>query len=100
MSANQLCALILLVVPLSASAFVVSNVPHSCIGIRSGSTLPLRPARVAKISLQMNLGERFIRLFKANANELLNRAEDPEKLLNQSNTLIFCICDSGVDHLI
>ena len=28
-------------------------------------------------------GERFVRLIKANVNEALNKAEDPEKMLNQ-----------------
>jgi len=37
----------------------------------------------AVVSLNMNLGERFFRLIRANFNELLNRREDPEKLLNQ-----------------
>lgn len=85
MYAHQLCGLILVAVPLSVSAFVASYVPHTCIGIRSGLALPLRPARVAKVSLQMNLGERFVRLVKANVNEFLNKNEDPEKLLTQSN---------------
>ena len=29
------------------------------------------------------IGDRFVRLVKANVNELLNKAEDPEKMLNQ-----------------
>ena len=33
--------------------------------------------------LSMNLGERFVRLVKANVNDLLTKNEDPEKLLNQ-----------------
>lgn len=33
--------------------------------------------------MSMNLGERFVRLVKANVNDLLSKNEDPEKLLNQ-----------------
>jgi len=29
------------------------------------------------------IGDRFVRLFKANVNELLNKAEDPQKMLDQ-----------------
>ena len=31
----------------------------------------------------IGIGDRFIRLFKANVNDALNKAEDPEKMLNQ-----------------
>jgi hypothetical protein len=33
------------------------------------------------VAVNMNIGERFIRLVKANVNEMLNKAEDPEKML-------------------
>ena len=35
------------------------------------------------VAVSMNLGERFVRLVKANVNELLSKNEDPEKMLNQ-----------------
>ena len=72
----------LLSAQLAVTAYVIS--PAVCFGSRKALTL--RPTRVVSstISLRMNLGERFVRLFKANVNELLNKNEDPEKLLNQS----------------
>mmetsp|Transcript_29515 Transcript_29515/g.21333 ORF Transcript_29515/g.21333 Transcript_29515/m.21333 type:complete len:301 (-) Transcript_29515:90-992(-) len=39
--------------------------------------------RTAVTSLNMGFGERITRLFKANVNDLLNKAEDPEKMLDQ-----------------
>lgn len=39
--------------------------------------------RLRKFEHTAGFGERFVRLFKANVNEALNKAEDPEKMLNQ-----------------
>ena len=33
--------------------------------------------------VRAGIGDRFVRLVKANVNEMLNKAEDPEKMLNQ-----------------
>jgi len=43
-----------------------------------------RRAPVCRTALQMNLAERFIRVAKANLNQLLNTVEDPEKVLEQA----------------
>ena len=41
-------------------------------------------ARVAPETCRMNLGERFVRLVKSNVNEVINKLEDPEKVLTQA----------------
>jgi len=43
----------------------------------------VRPRRDSLCTVKMGIGDRFIRLFKANVNDALNKAEDPEKMLNQ-----------------
>lgn len=49
---------------------------------RAPASLPSRPH--ADVCVQMNLGDRFVRLVKSNANELMNKMEDPEKVLEQA----------------
>ncbi|EKX53821.1 hypothetical protein GUITHDRAFT_150304 [Guillardia theta CCMP2712] len=65
---------------------------HSASGSPSSITLRSPPAalpvpgsrrRDGACALNMGIGDRFVRLFKANVNEFLNKAEDPEKMLNQ-----------------
>eukprot|EP00285_Hemiselmis_virescens_P005978 CAMPEP_0173390478 /NCGR_PEP_ID=MMETSP1356-20130122/14994_1 /TAXON_ID=77927 ORGANISM="Hemiselmis virescens, Strain PCC157" /NCGR_SAMPLE_ID=MMETSP1356 /ASSEMBLY_ACC=CAM_ASM_000847 /LENGTH=319 /DNA_ID=CAMNT_0014347879 /DNA_START=21 /DNA_END=980 /DNA_ORIENTATION=- len=51
--------------------------------LRISSAPPAGLTKGGATALSMNLGERFVRLVKANINEALNKAEDPEKLLNQ-----------------
>jgi len=41
------------------------------------------PRRASLCTVNMGIGDRFVRLVKANVNEMLNKAEDPEKMLNQ-----------------
>ena len=80
----EFLALALLAAPLTAPAYLIPHVPHGCMGTRRALSLSLRPARVSSpVALQMNLGERFVRLVKANINDLLSKNEDPEKLLVQ-----------------
>ena len=56
--------------PLSSSRFIgTRNVEHR---VASGS------------ALNMNLFDRFARVAKANANNILKNLEDPEKILNQA----------------
>merc|ERR1719453_1493465 len=43
----------------------------------------LAPGRPA-CTVQMNIGDRFVRLVKSNVNEALNKMEDPEKVLEQA----------------
>eukprot|EP00966_Prymnesium_polylepis_P113585 2626303-Prymnesium_polylepis.1 len=42
------------------------------------------PAARAASGLQMNLGERFVRLVKSNVNQAISSMEDPEKVLEQA----------------
>jgi len=61
----------------TAHAYALGLVPHRvCLA---------RPARHAG-TCQMNLGERFVRLVKSNANQLISNLEDPEKVLEQAVT--------------
>eukprot|EP00286_Rhodomonas_abbreviata_P025832 CAMPEP_0181313812 /NCGR_PEP_ID=MMETSP1101-20121128/14459_1 /TAXON_ID=46948 /ORGANISM="Rhodomonas abbreviata, Strain Caron Lab Isolate" /LENGTH=300 /DNA_ID=CAMNT_0023420813 /DNA_START=46 /DNA_END=948 /DNA_ORIENTATION=+ len=63
----------------SADAFVPS------VGIALRPATPAISHRRAGVcsTLNMGMGERIARLFKANVNDLLNKAEDPEKMLDQ-----------------
>mmetsp|Transcript_39332 Transcript_39332/g.98477 ORF Transcript_39332/g.98477 Transcript_39332/m.98477 type:complete len:314 (+) Transcript_39332:43-984(+) len=51
--------------------------------LRISSTSARDMRRGGVVPMQMNLGERFVRLVKANVNEILTKSEDPEKMLNQ-----------------
>ncbi len=80
----EFVALALIAAPLTVSAYLIPHAPHGCMSTRRALSLSLRPARVSSpVALQMNLGERFIRLVKANINDVLSKNEDPEKLLTQ-----------------
>lgn len=46
--------------------------------------LAARRAAVPRAAAQANLGDRFVRLVKANLNKALSSAEDPEKVLDQA----------------
>ena len=41
-------------------------------------------ATTSKLVLQMNLFDRFARVAKSNLNELANKLEDPEKIMDQA----------------
>ncbi len=86
----EFVALALLAAPLSVPAYLIPHVSHGCMSSRRALSLSLRPARVSSpVALQMNLGERFVRLFKANVNDLLSKNEDPEKLLVQGSFVVW-----------
>ncbi|KAG8457149.1 hypothetical protein KFE25_004116 [Diacronema lutheri] len=51
---------------------------------RASALLPVRHAAAPRAAVQANLGERFVRLVKANVNKALANAEDPEKVLDQA----------------
>ena len=55
----------------SVSAYAIGVCPRGVGSLCRTPTLP---------DVQMNLGDRFVRLVKSNANELLNKMEDPEKV--------------------
>lgn len=61
-------------------AFVPLAHSRRLITVRRQSSL----ARTAAVGVSMNLFERFGRVAKANINELLNKMEDPEKVMNQA----------------
>ena len=42
------------------------------------------PNHASKVVLQMNLFDRFARVAKSNLNELANKLEDPEKIMDQA----------------
>jgi len=66
----------------TADAFVVGSAPLmlSTPALRATSSVRRRNSLC---TVNMGIGDRFVRLFKANVNEILNKAEDPEKMLNQ-----------------
>ena len=43
-----------------------------------------RPPALTTTALQMNLFDRFSRVAKSNLNELANKLEDPEKIMDQA----------------
>jgi hypothetical protein len=72
----------------SAAGFAPSFVPslranNAQTSFVSRSLLPtsVSDRRRTCLAVNMNIGERFFRLVKANVNEMLNKAEDPEKML-------------------
>lgn len=74
--------------PSNAGVFAVRNAPVSasssfCPSLRQRQSDSAHPRRGDTVAVSMNLGERFVRLVKANVNELLTKNEDPEKMLNQ-----------------
>jgi len=69
----------------SASAYTLSS------GVRAGpvafhrsATVARSTGRCASVAVQMNLGDRFVRLVKSNVNQALSSMEDPEKVLEQA----------------
>uniref|UniRef100_A0A6T8KYZ8 PspA/IM30 family protein n=1 Tax=Hemiselmis andersenii TaxID=464988 RepID=A0A6T8KYZ8_HEMAN len=62
-------------------ALAASSAFTPALRISSSPSTGMRRGGVAPV--QMNLGERFVRLVKANVNEILTKGEDPEKMLNQ-----------------
>jgi len=50
----------------------------------TGARLAIRPASTSNVVLQMNLFDRFARVAKSNLNELANKLEDPEKIMEQA----------------
>ena len=42
------------------------------------------PTAASKVVLQMNLFDRFARVAKSNLNDLANKLEDPEKIMDQA----------------
>lgn len=52
--------------------------------MRAPVQLAVRRAAVSRAAVEANLGDRFVRLVKANLNKVLSNAEDPEKLLDQA----------------
>jgi len=66
----------------SASAFVLHGAPSGAratvaASVAAASSAPLR-------ACEMNLADRFSRLVKSNLNDLANKLEDPEKVLEQA----------------
>merc|ERR1719182_1050668 len=59
----------------SAAAFSLASCPRHA---------AFAPRRAACAAVQMNLGDRFVRLVKSNVNEALSKMEDPEKVLEQA----------------
>jgi phage shock protein A len=53
-------------------------------GIRLNGIRCVRPKRINKISLEMNIVDRFFRVVKSNVNSILSGMEDPEKVLDQA----------------
>lgn len=49
-----------------------------------GTQLRTTPIRSSSVELQMNLFDRFARVAKSNLNELANKLEDPEKIMEQA----------------
>jgi len=68
------------VMAVGANAFVATG-PFT--GTSPALRAAVRPQRAGLCTVNMGIGDRFVRLVKANVNELLNKAEDPEKMLNQ-----------------
>jgi phage shock protein A len=66
----------------AAHGFIVSAPLTSGSGQRSLAEAARRPARV--VGMQMNLADRFFRVAKANLNTILQKVEDPEKVLEQA----------------
>jgi len=89
---------ILLLSPGALLAYSLHGVPaYSLHGVPATSIAPkaaaaplpsplLRASRSGAHAAHMNLGERFVRLVKSNANDLINKMEDPEKVLEQAVT--------------
>mmetsp|Transcript_29649 Transcript_29649/g.79592 ORF Transcript_29649/g.79592 Transcript_29649/m.79592 type:complete len:290 (-) Transcript_29649:341-1210(-) len=62
--------------PLTSSRMCHSTVPQSAV--------VARPTELRRAHVQSNIADRFTRLVKANVNKLLEKAEDPEKVLDQA----------------
>ena len=76
----------------SASAFSLNGLPVD-VARAAASPLPppplhasaaLRASRSSSHGPRMNMGERFVRLVKSNVNDMMNKMEDPEKVLEQA----------------
>ncbi|KAJ1485569.1 PspA/IM30 family-domain-containing protein [Baffinella frigidus] len=94
MFSRHLCAAVALACALQAAAFHAGVPALSPVLARSGANAAVSPMRLRSPAaaqrrvtvvggLQMGMFDRFSRLVKANVNEMLNKAEDPEKMLNQ-----------------
>ena len=66
----------------SASAFVLPSVPSGAAATAATAAASPAPLRAARC--EMNLADRFSRLVKSNLNDLANKLEDPEKVLEQA----------------
>ena len=70
-----------------ASAFTLGAPDVCAVHTAAASSLP-SPLAAASVSRcgapAMNIGERFARLVKSNVNDLMNKMEDPEKVLEQA----------------
>ena len=80
---NARYAVTLALVASSTMAFAPSS---AFLGTRRQSLIPEVPAPTSttSTSLQMNLFDRFTRVAKATANDILKNLEDPEKIMNQA----------------
>ena len=77
-------ALTLALVPLSTTAFTPSSSTFLGTNRRAFLAAGVPTASITSTSLQMNLFDRFTRVAKATANDLLKNLEDPEKIMNQA----------------
>ena len=68
------------------ASFTGGSLPRPADAAAKASSRPALLMMPRSAGVQMNLGERFVRLVKSNVNQALNSLEDPEKVLEQAVT--------------